>query len=76
MTSTALHLFCDRIVEAGRLTQADAQQLSREILPDGILGRDEADLLLALDRAIPESHADFTAFLREADTQAHTYFRS
>lgn len=63
MTNTALQLFCDRIVEAGRITGADVAELARDILADGLMGRDEADLLLALDRATPDQHEGFAAFL-------------
>lgn len=63
MTNTALELFCTRIVDAGRLTQDDVRELAREILPDGIMGRDEADLLLALDRAVSDTHEGFAAFV-------------
>lgn len=63
MTNTALELFCTRIVDAGRLTQDDVRELAREILPDGIMGREEADLLLALDRAVADSHEGFAAFV-------------
>ncbi|MER2250206.1 hypothetical protein ABS772_09825 [Methylorubrum podarium] len=63
MTNTALELFCTRIVDAGRLTQDDVRELAREILPDGIMGREEADLLLALDRAVAETHEGFSAFV-------------
>ncbi|MFD6317034.1 hypothetical protein [Methylorubrum thiocyanatum] len=63
MTNTALELFCTRIVDAGRLTQDDVRELAREILPDGIMGRDEADLLLALDRAVADTHEGFSAFV-------------
>ena len=62
MSNTSLQLFCNRIVEAGVLTRADVQHLSDELLRDGILDRDEADLLLALDRSV-ESDASFAAFL-------------
>lgn len=63
MTNTALELFCTRIVDAGRLVQDDVRELAREILPDGIMGREEADLLLALDRAVADSHEGFGAFV-------------
>ena len=63
MTNTALELFCTRIVDTGRLTQDDVRELAREILPDGIIGRDEADLLLALDRAVADTHEGFAAFV-------------
>lgn len=62
MSTASLQLFCNRIVEAGRITRADVQTLSTGILPDGIMERDQADLLLALDRAV-ETDASFADFL-------------
>ena len=63
MTNIALQLFCDRVVAAGRITDLDVATLAREILPDGLMGRDEADLLLALDRAVADQHEGFAALL-------------
>lgn len=63
MTNTVLELFCTRIVDAGQLTQDDVRELAREILPDGIVSRADADLLLALDRAVADTHEGFAAFV-------------
>jgi hypothetical protein len=63
MTNTALELFCTRIVDAGSLNQDDVRELARDILPDGIMGREEADLLLALDRAVADTHEGFSTFV-------------
>lgn len=63
MTNIALQLFCERIVEAGRIAGSDVAELAREILADVPMGRDDADLLLALDRAVADQHEDFATFL-------------
>ena len=61
MTTASLQLFCNRIAKAGRISGEDVRALGAEILPDGIIERDHADLLLALDRTVEadESFADF-----------------
>ena len=65
MSTVSLQLFCNRIAEAGHIGQADLRTLRSEILPDGIMERDQADLLLALDRAI-EADEGFAEFLTAA----------
>ncbi len=65
MTNTALQLFCNRVVDAGQLTQDDLRELATELLPDGLATRDETDLLLALDRAVV-SEESFSIFLAAA----------
>ncbi len=62
MNAANLQLFCNRVVEAGTLTRKDLRVLSSEILPYGLSCRDEADLLLALDRTVV-SEPDFAGFL-------------
>ena len=63
MSNVSLQLFCNRVSEAGVLTRADVQFLSGEYLADGIASRDEADLLLALDRAVADKDAGFADLL-------------
>nr|USU32239.1 hypothetical protein NG677_00435 [Methylobacterium sp. OTU13CASTA1] len=63
MINHSLQLFCNRTVAAGRITAADVQALARDVLPDGFLTRDEADMLIALDRAVPQIDAAFGPFL-------------
>lgn len=63
MSNVSLQHFCNRIAEAGRITRADLRILAGEILPDGITSRDEADLLIALDRVVVDADDSFTAFL-------------
>ncbi|MBX9933136.1 MAG: hypothetical protein K2Y56_16625 [Methylobacterium sp.] len=52
MVNSSLQLFCNRIVAAGRITHRDVRELAEDILADGIACRDDADLLIALDRAV------------------------
>lgn len=66
MTNASLQLFCNRVVAAGRITGADVQRLGRNILRDGLACRDEADMLIALDRAVPDSDAGFGDLLVSA----------
>lgn len=66
MINHSLQLFCNRIVAAGRLTAEDVRTLAREILPDGLTSRDEADMLIALDRAVRAIDPAFGHFLSAA----------
>lgn len=63
MIEDSLQLFCNRVVEAGRITREDSQQLGRSILRDGLACRDEADMLIALERAVPEIDPGFADLL-------------
>lgn len=63
MINASLQLFCNRIVADGRITPADVRALGEEILADGLASREEADMLIALDRAVPEADAGFADVL-------------
>jgi len=63
MTTASLQHFCNRIAAAGRLTPGDLRLLARDVLPDGIATRDEADLLIALERAVPDAASGFADWL-------------
>lgn len=63
MSNLSLQLFCNRVAEAGRITRADVRMLSEQHLADGLTHRDEADLLLALDRAVTDQDAGFADIL-------------
>ncbi|WP_375407800.1 hypothetical protein [uncultured Methylobacterium sp.] len=66
MTNFSLQLFCNRIVSAQRITKADARELADDILADGLACRDDADLLIALDRAVihrDDAYADLLVAL-------------
>ena len=66
MINHSLQLFCNRVVAAGRITAADVQVLGRDILPDGISHADEADMLIALDRAVPQSDVSYADLVSAA----------
>jgi hypothetical protein len=51
------------MVAAGRISQADVQELARSLLRDGLGSRDDADMLIALERAVPDSHPSFADLL-------------
>ena len=59
MINVSLQDFCNHAVAAAGITAADVQGLLRDVLPDGIAHRDEADMLIALDRAVPAADAAF-----------------
>ncbi|MCJ2035475.1 hypothetical protein [Methylobacterium sp. J-068] len=63
MINLSLQVFCNRIVAAGRITAEDVQALTRHVLPDGFTSRDEADMLIALDRVVTASDAAFGDYL-------------
>jgi hypothetical protein len=62
MINLSLQVFCNRIVAAGRIAAEDVQTLCRNVLPDGLTCRDEADMLIALDR-VATSDAAFGDYL-------------
>ncbi len=61
MITISVEQFCNHAVSAGEVSAEDLLVLKREVIPDGITCREEADLLIALDRAVPASDgfADF-----------------
>lgn len=63
MSNLSLQLFCNHIVAAGAIAREDVAALSRDILPDGFESRDQADLLIALERAVTDTHGALADFL-------------
>ena len=63
MISNALQHFCNHTQSAGTITEADVRRLTRHVLPDGIASREEADMLIALERAVPRIAPAFGDFL-------------
>jgi hypothetical protein len=61
MITISVEQFCNHAVSAGEISADDLVALKREVIPDGITCREEADLLIALDRAVPaaDGFADF-----------------
>ena len=66
MIKVSLHEFCDRVMEDRRIDLNDVRALRRSILADGIASREEADLLVALDRAVVEADPAWGDYLVEA----------
>jgi hypothetical protein len=62
MTMISVQQFCNHAVSAGAISDEDLLVLKREVLPDGLLCREDADLLIALERAVLGSE-DFADFL-------------
>jgi hypothetical protein len=55
--------FAGRMRFRKRIDLADVQKLQRQILPDGILCRDHAEILIALDRDVARADASWSEFL-------------
>ncbi|MCJ2122002.1 hypothetical protein [Methylobacterium sp. J-077] len=62
MTMISVQQFCNHAVSTGTISDEDLLVLKREVLPEGIMSRDEADMLIALERAVIASDA-FADFL-------------
>jgi hypothetical protein len=56
MNNTSLEQFVSKVAASGQITFVHVCRLRRGILPNGILPRDDAELLLQLDRNV--SRAD------------------
>jgi len=66
MTGTSLRDFVSQTRQAGRIRFGDLRRLQRDILPGRVTTREEAELLLALDRAIRKADRDWNDYLIEA----------
>jgi hypothetical protein len=66
MIKVSLHGFVDRVIETRTISAGDVKTLQRDIFPDGIVSREEADVLIALDRAVAKADAAFAEFLVRA----------
>ncbi|MDP4003002.1 hypothetical protein [Methylobacterium sp. NEAU K] len=62
MTMISVQQFCNHAVSTGSISDEDLLVLKREVLPEGIMSREEADMLIALERAVIGSD-DFADFL-------------
>ena len=63
MIRRQLQQFADVRRRAKRMSFADVRKLQRELLPDGIATREEAELLIGLDRAIGAAHPAWAGYL-------------
>ncbi len=63
MIGHELREFVDRVMDGLSITDEDVAVLQRDILGDAVLTRDTVDVLVALDRAVPERCAAFGDYL-------------
>jgi hypothetical protein len=65
MDTAPLTLFAQKVSASNRLLFADLRRLRRDILPNGISSREEAEVLVRLDQ-IERLDAEWAAYLAEA----------
>ena len=63
MINSSLQTFASNVQNAGRISFGDVQRLQRDILPDGISSRAEAELLLTLDQTVSRADRAFADWL-------------
>ena len=63
MVNSSLQAFASDVQTAGRISFGDVQRLKRDILPDGISSRAEAELLLTLDQTVSRADRAFADWL-------------
>jgi hypothetical protein len=63
MNSTSLQEFVSRVREARRISFGDLRRLQRDILPGRLTTREDAELLLSLDRTVHKADPDWTVYL-------------
>ena len=63
MIGRQLQQFVDNRRRAKRMSFADVRKLQRDLLPDGIASREEAELLIGLYQAIGDTHPAWAGYL-------------
>jgi hypothetical protein len=63
MIGHELREFVDRVMDQNVIDNEDVKLLQRDILADAVMTREVIDVLVALDRAVPETCAAFTEYL-------------
>ena len=63
MIRWALESFINGTMGRGEISRADVNALRRDVLPNGVETRDEADVLIALDRALHEKDESWSAYM-------------
>lgn len=56
----------DSMIDKKKIEECDVKTLAREVFADGITARDQADVLIALDRAVAEKCLGWNEFLVSA----------
>ena len=57
MMNTALSAFVSKATAKNRITFGDVRRLQRDVLSDGVVSREEAELLITLDRNIGDDRS-------------------
>jgi hypothetical protein len=63
MINSSLQAFARTVQKAGRISFGDVKRLQRDILPDGISSRAQAELLLTLDQTVSRADRAFADWL-------------
>jgi hypothetical protein len=63
MINSSLSAFTAALIQAGHIRSGDVRRLQRDILPDGVSSRAEAELLLRLDQSVSRANPAFSAWL-------------
>ncbi len=63
MVRWSLESFIHQAIGRGEISRADVHALRRDVFPNGVETRDEADLLIALDRALAEKDETWRVFM-------------
>ena len=68
MSSSSLQRFVSKVEAKSRITFGDIRRLQRDVLPDGISSREEAELLLRLDGQVTRADEAWADWLVAAIT--------
>jgi hypothetical protein len=63
MINTSLQIFCHCVASTGTISASHVRHLRETVLPDGAMEREDVDMLVALDRAVADSHPAWSEFL-------------
>lgn len=63
MSRTSLDDFVSRIIAHDRILFGDLKRLQRDVLPDRVTSREEAEILLLLDSAVHRADREWAAYL-------------
>jgi hypothetical protein len=63
MVDHSFHDFIEHVISAKTITSDDVRLLKRDLLPHGITTREEADILISVDRAIAATCPEWPDYL-------------
>src|SRR4051794_29040776 len=63
MINPSLQAFANKVQKTDRISFGDVKRLQRDILPDGISSREEAELLLTLEQSMGQADRAFGDWL-------------